>query len=77
MGFLVVARSKEPTANAELMSGGVSYNHLKIAVQHQGNEDCHLCVVVYTNKKPETFTYENPNFVLETVTPKQPICVII
>ncbi len=60
LGLLVVAKSKDATATAELISGGVSYDYLKIALKCNTSEKCYFWVFVFTDK-------ENPNVVRKEI----------
>jgi hypothetical protein len=50
-GFVVVARCQDMTANAKLMYGGISKDHLMIVVNCNSNVRCQIGLVVWTNQE--------------------------
>ncbi len=60
LGLLVVAKSYLATATAELISGGVSYDYLKIALKCYPGEKCYFWVFVSTDK-------ETPHIIREEI----------
>jgi hypothetical protein len=55
-GFAVVARSKDDSAYAHLLAGGISEDFLKIAVKCNSSSRCQIAIVVCSDK-------ENPDVV--------------
>jgi hypothetical protein len=58
-GFAVVARGQDKSANAKLLYGGVSKDHLLIVVDSNSNDSCQIGLIVYTNmENPEVVSVE-------------------